>query len=311
MKRTLSITNNQMSEKIYLNVGGTRFETTYDTLSKSGYFNSLIRFEGKIKSSMDDPYFIDRDGHIFKHVLSLCRNPNYKYPEKYKDELEYYQIKFDVTYKPSQNKINTLLLDFCIEIARNFPHVNKQNGVQRYLSIELSFYTVGIFDADLIKLYNKLYYNIYEKNIDNVLKILDDKKYIDKLKKIINVENIYVSNGKLSTLLGMSIKLCLFDIVLKLIDLGADIQYLNSYNYLPSDCIHLLCWAHDVIHDDGGCDEQTDNKIQEENKISKIIELLHNNGSDFNKGKQFMIKYIKRHKFPIIKTKMISLGYKI
>jgi hypothetical protein len=78
-----------MSDRITLNVGGRLFITAKDILNKAEYFKSLLN-----RWNNEDEIFIDRSPHIFKHVLSLLRNSNYKYPEKYLDELEFYGIDF-------------------------------------------------------------------------------------------------------------------------------------------------------------------------------------------------------------------------
>ncbi len=78
------------ADLVYLNVGGTKFETKQGTLAFSPYFQGIIHLNGSIKSSPDFPYFIDQDPKIFRHVLNLLRNPDYDYPIKYLNELEFY-----------------------------------------------------------------------------------------------------------------------------------------------------------------------------------------------------------------------------
>lgn len=77
------------TKSIKLNIGGTIFETTKDTLSKSTYFDSF--FKRWYDSKVSVP-FIDRSPHIFKHVLSLMRDSYYRYPEKYLNELVFYGV---------------------------------------------------------------------------------------------------------------------------------------------------------------------------------------------------------------------------
>ncbi len=51
-----------------LNVGGTMFTTTLDTLSKyESFFSSLVRFNDK------NEYFIDRDPTHFRYILNYLR----------------------------------------------------------------------------------------------------------------------------------------------------------------------------------------------------------------------------------------------
>lgn len=63
---------------VYLNVGGTYFETTENTLLNCDYFNCIKRVNGEINGTREIPYFIDRDPKIFKHILRLLRNLNYE-----------------------------------------------------------------------------------------------------------------------------------------------------------------------------------------------------------------------------------------
>ena len=56
-----------------LNVGGTRFETRLETLTKHSntFFTAMIE---KDMQQEDGSYFIDRDPACFAHVLHLLRN---------------------------------------------------------------------------------------------------------------------------------------------------------------------------------------------------------------------------------------------
>lgn len=78
------------SLNITLNVGGERFETSYDTLVKSQYFEARFRQEGKSRDSEPFVMKLDRSPRIFKHVLDLLRDPDYVYPRKYLSELSYF-----------------------------------------------------------------------------------------------------------------------------------------------------------------------------------------------------------------------------
>ncbi len=81
-----------MSQIVYLNVGGQIFETTEDTLLRSPYFSGIKNVNGSIKTSKEEPYFIDRDPKLFRHILNLLRNPKYEYPYKYYSELKFYSL---------------------------------------------------------------------------------------------------------------------------------------------------------------------------------------------------------------------------
>lgn len=73
--------------RISINVGGQLFETTTETLKQARYFEALLN-----RWLQQEEIFIDRSPHIFKHVLSLLRDPTYDYPAKYASELEFYGI---------------------------------------------------------------------------------------------------------------------------------------------------------------------------------------------------------------------------
>jgi len=78
-----------MQEIITLDVGGVLFKTTKTTLMKASYFSS--QFE---RWDNNKPYFIDRDGEAFGHVLRFLRDTNYKVHSKYRSELDFYGVKY-------------------------------------------------------------------------------------------------------------------------------------------------------------------------------------------------------------------------
>jgi hypothetical protein len=64
------------SDKIVLNVSGTKFETTYSTLtsfSNNNIFHKLIGTDLK-NNSLKKEYFIDRNPEYFKYILEIFRN---------------------------------------------------------------------------------------------------------------------------------------------------------------------------------------------------------------------------------------------
>ena len=64
-----------MSDKIVLNGGGTRFETSYGTLRNVGsYFINLCGPDNQYQIPADGVYFIDRDPEQFRHLLNFARN---------------------------------------------------------------------------------------------------------------------------------------------------------------------------------------------------------------------------------------------
>lgn len=87
-------------ERVKLNVGGTKFETTLSTLTK--YPDSLLAamFSGRHKvPACDDGYvFIDRDGAHFQTILNCLRSGKLSVPSsvsaatELQCEMEYYQL---------------------------------------------------------------------------------------------------------------------------------------------------------------------------------------------------------------------------
>lgn len=85
---------------IRLNVGGQIFETTKETLLFSDYFKAFLT-----NWTHDKEIFIDRSPKLFEHVLCLLRDPSYPYPKKYKGELDFYQIKYDLVETDEEKNI--------------------------------------------------------------------------------------------------------------------------------------------------------------------------------------------------------------
>ena len=59
---------------VRLNVGGCRFDAARSTLARSGFFRACIG--GEFAENLDDDgrLFVDRDGHLFRHVLGWMRS---------------------------------------------------------------------------------------------------------------------------------------------------------------------------------------------------------------------------------------------
>ena len=97
---------------ITLDVGGRIFKTTRNTLiGGSEYFRDL--FEDSHNNN--EPLFIDRSYDAFEHVLNLLRNPTYKFPDQYLEELKYFGIK--------SNKVESTIENNCVYLKLNDGHL--------------------------------------------------------------------------------------------------------------------------------------------------------------------------------------------
>ena len=95
---------------IKVNIGGEIFETTVSTLKKINYFKYILEDTNYDNTQI---IFVDRSKHIFKHVLALAIDETYGYPLKYKNELDFYDVVYDVNklrepLEDINNKINIL-----------------------------------------------------------------------------------------------------------------------------------------------------------------------------------------------------------
>lgn len=134
---------------VKLNVGGTLFETTKNTLSLSLYFK--IKFDNW--NNEDNVMFIDRSPYIFKHILSLLRDPTYNYPPKYLGELKFYMINYD--YVKPENAIVKLLNEKFEQLTKEIKTINdNMQKVTNYLSSIKS--DVDSIKSDVDSIYNIL-----------------------------------------------------------------------------------------------------------------------------------------------------------
>lgn len=79
----------KMSDIITINVGGTKFTTTKTTLQTSEYFKALFT-----RWNTNNEIFVDRDPIAFTQILNYLRDINNKIDIKYKNEVDFYGIKY-------------------------------------------------------------------------------------------------------------------------------------------------------------------------------------------------------------------------
>lgn len=122
---------------IRLNVGGTIFETTAETLQYSSYLHTIIIDIGVNHDDDDDEIiFIDRSPEVFVHILNFLRDDRYPYPIEYIYELDFYGIEYDLEYiyKLSTNENILHLLN---EININMKNLLRQNWIECLYCYEL------------------------------------------------------------------------------------------------------------------------------------------------------------------------------
>jgi len=96
-KEVLTINNDQ---KIILNVGGTRFETRLDTITKHGTNTMLGAMLLSFNSEPKEEYFIDRDSELFRYILNYYRTgflmcPSGIHVQVMQNEVDFYGIPKD------------------------------------------------------------------------------------------------------------------------------------------------------------------------------------------------------------------------
>lgn len=104
------------NKRIRLNVGGTLFETVQSTLERSQYFYSRLNGDWHIE---DQPYFLDRSGVLFEHVLCFLRNPTYPYPAEHVEELNFYGIDHKGAQFMNKNNLQDKMLRMCFDYVKN------------------------------------------------------------------------------------------------------------------------------------------------------------------------------------------------
>src|ERR1700754_2657091 len=100
-----------MNDRVILNIGGTRFETTWSTLSPAGYFKSIYeRFLTSSTYPNSQEIFVDRDPENFREVLSFLRDQQHQIPKKLLYELEFYGIDVEREEPTPEPPFETLLV---------------------------------------------------------------------------------------------------------------------------------------------------------------------------------------------------------
>lgn len=122
------IMEEDMNKLVNINVGGILFAPKKALLMNCPFFKSMFDdlADGNFGPGGELP-FIDRSGEAFIYVLSLLRDPEYKFPKKYEEELDYFNIdkskvKFDNIEEFADGSIKLAMVSCLISAytAKNF-----------------------------------------------------------------------------------------------------------------------------------------------------------------------------------------------
>eukprot|EP01084_Bolivina_argentea_P261257 441424_1 len=173
-----SFPNEKAQEIVILNVGGTKYTTTIQTLT--GY-NSMLkaRFSSKyaMKPSQDGSHFIDRDGKLFKYILEYFRTGQLLLPTswnkqdiwRFYNEIRYYVIPslfqpillklFDskmIEHDLLKMKILHKLTDFCDDKSINTTLNNLKDWKLEYEYDKSDGKKLTKYDIEFLKLTEKM-----------------------------------------------------------------------------------------------------------------------------------------------------------
>jgi hypothetical protein len=114
--------------RVYLDIGGQRFTTTIKTLTQSNsiFFKTLIIEKLNVnKNSMDNPIFIDRDGHLFEYILKYLRTGELNIDDK--------TIRKDLLTEARYYKLQTLEddLNLILRKEESFMSVNSLDAINQ------------------------------------------------------------------------------------------------------------------------------------------------------------------------------------
>ncbi len=148
---------NGITERFEINVGGTIFVTTRDTLNKSEFLYALLNH-----SEIDNILFIDRDPTGFKHVLRFLRDNRYNIPNKWRIELDFYCP--NVESKEKTNFIDTS--NYNSMIFKRIENIRSGNLQPKYLDTIVKFNRDVFYnnrsEFKLVKFYDAIIYIAYD-----------------------------------------------------------------------------------------------------------------------------------------------------
>ncbi len=143
-----------MAEPIKLNVGGKKFSTTRETLTrqKETFFTSLLSDKFPLITDKDGYIFIDRCGRHFHHILNFLRDSTISLEDNFTKKTAK-QLLVEATYYQITNLIN-VLNEYISEFQLT------------YIAIESEKYPITLINELLNNNFHIYKYSVSAKNYD-------------------------------------------------------------------------------------------------------------------------------------------------
>lgn len=237
---------------VELNVGGVHYTTSTTTLRRFDESMLYLMLEGSVPTSKDSSgrYFIDRDGHLFRHILNYLRTGKLLLPEDFTDllnlklEADFYRIdtlvmEIDELIRARLEKLSRKAL---LE-SEKLQHYQNSNA-PKYDQIQLGYH-LDLIEHNFLNTNNRRLQIITHFDVFKILPLtVDDMNMMQNFKeKIHSSPNVsYKANDALCFYLGndmfelqnisymtrAQISHILLQLNAKL--LNSNIAYLNSNN---------------------------------------------------------------------------------
>jgi hypothetical protein len=143
---------------IYLNVGGTKFMTTKQTLTSQGenFFSSMFSGKFPIIQESDGTIFIDRDAKYFSYILNFLRDPRWTPETSALGKREVQELLLEAEYYQIDGLIKVLVEDIS-RYELTYVHITaKCNNIPWYQMNEtkkMNFKLFSMFKGDTIDNY--------------------------------------------------------------------------------------------------------------------------------------------------------------
>uniref|UniRef100_A0A8C0G477 Potassium channel tetramerization domain containing 11 n=1 Tax=Chelonoidis abingdonii TaxID=106734 RepID=A0A8C0G477_CHEAB len=146
---------------VTLNVGGTFYSTTLETLTRfpDSMLGAMFRGPRPARTDRRGHYFIDRDGKAFRHVLNFLRLGRLDLPEGYSElallraEADFYQIRpllAELSRVAAEQRQAGAVLHADVDCQERLLHFTVRRGPQNYglSTCPLRVFTANVFCTD-------------------------------------------------------------------------------------------------------------------------------------------------------------------